>query len=284
MKTVPKPKFENRSVQLPAGPVGYREAGEGSPIVFVHGILVDGRLWDGVATRLADGHRCILPDWPMGSHRQAMRPDTDLTPPGMADLIDSFLAEVGLEDVTLVGNDSGGAISQVLVTRHPERIGRLVLTNCDAHENFPPSPFGFAPRIARLPGVMAAMLAPMRLAAARRAAFKPFAKRPVDETLLEEWAAPARDAAVRRDAAKFLGGMDKRHTLEAASRFGEFDKPVLIVWGTEDKVFPVQHADRLADEFPDARIERVSDALTFVPLDQPERVAEAISAFVAAAR
>jgi pimeloyl-ACP methyl ester carboxylesterase len=275
----PAAELARHRVDLPAGPISYREAGDGPPVVFVHGFLVDGRLWDGVAGRLAGSHRCVLPDWPMGSHRQPMRPDADLTPPGMADLIDSFLAELDLEDVTLVGNDSGGAISQVLVTRHPERIGRLVLTNCDAHENFPPSPFGFGPRVAGIPGGMAAMLAPMRLAAARRAAFKPFAKSAVDDALLEEWVAPARDAAIRRDAGKFLGGMDKRHTLEAAKRFAEFDKPVLIAWAPEDRFFPVSHGERLAQEFPNARLERIPGASTFVALDQPERLAALIADF-----
>jgi pimeloyl-ACP methyl ester carboxylesterase len=130
-----------KQVELPAGTVRYREAGEGRPIVFVHGYLVDGRLWDGVVERLSDRFRCIAPDWPIGAQRIAMKPDADLSPPGIADLIDDFLAALGLEDVTIVGNDSGGAISQVLATRHPERVGRLVLTNCDTHENFPPGIF-----------------------------------------------------------------------------------------------------------------------------------------------
>jgi pimeloyl-ACP methyl ester carboxylesterase len=274
--------FETRRAELPAGPISYREAGEGPAIVFVHGFLVDGRLWDGVADRLAASHRCIVPDWPMGSHRTAMRPDADLTPPGMASLIDAFLAELGLEEVTIVGNDSGGAISQVLITRHPDRIGRLVLTDCDCHENFPPSPVGFMPRIAGAPGVMAALLAPMRFEAARRVAFRPFSKRAVDPALLDEWLAPARsDRDIRRDAAKFFAGMDKRHTLEAAKRFGDFDKPVLLAWAPDDRVFPIRHAEQLVEEFPHARLERIPDAATFVPIDQPQRLAELIAAFVA---
>jgi pimeloyl-ACP methyl ester carboxylesterase len=142
----------HKSIDLSAGTIRYRETGDGEPIVFVHGYLVDGRLWDGVAERLADQYRCIQPDWPMGSHREAMKPGADLSPTGMAKLIDQFLAELGLDRVTIVGNDSGGAMSQVLITRHPQRIARLVLTNCDCYENFPPSPFGPLLKLARIPG------------------------------------------------------------------------------------------------------------------------------------
>src|SRR5215204_5645785 len=163
---------ERREVELPAGRISYREAGEGEPIVFVHGYLVDGRLWDGVVDRLADRFRCIAPDWPIGAHRTAMKPDADLSPPGIASLISSFLVALDLEDVTIVGNDSGGAMSQVLVTQRPERIGRLVLTNCDTHENFPPGPFKAMPPLAKLPGGMFLLSAPFRIEAIARYAFK----------------------------------------------------------------------------------------------------------------
>jgi len=145
---------QRKEIQLSAGKVRYREAGVGKPIVFVHGFLVDGRLWDGVVDALSDRYRCLAPDWPLGAQQVAMNPDADLSPPGIARLIAEFVERLGLEDVTIVGNDSGGAMSQVLVTSHPERIGRLVLTNCDTHENFPPGPFKAMPPIAKLPGGM----------------------------------------------------------------------------------------------------------------------------------
>jgi len=140
-------------IELPMGTIRYREAGAGKPIVFVHGYLVDGRLWDGVVDALAPaGYRCIAPDWPIGSQQVAMRPEADLSPPGIAATIASLLEALELEDVTIVGNDSGGAMSQVLVTTRPERIGRLVLTNCDTHENFPPGIFKAMPARPSCPG------------------------------------------------------------------------------------------------------------------------------------
>lgn len=269
------------TAQLAQGPIRYREAGEGDPIVFVHGFLVDGRLWDGTAAALAGQARCIAPDWPMGSHTEAMNESADLSPPGMARIIADFLAELDLQNVTIVGNDSGGAISQVLATRHPERIGRLVLTNCDTHENFPPSPFGQLPKIARIPGVMTAMTVPLRVGAVRRAAFAPFARTRIPDDLLRAWVEPSlTDAGVRRDARKFTMGMDKRHTLEAAARLADFDRPTLLAWAPEDRVFPLAYAQRLADVIPDARLVEIADAKTFVSLDQPERLAETIETFM----
>ena len=150
-------------IDLPAGRIRYREAGEGRPVVFVHGYLVDGRLWDDVLDSLSDRCRCLAPDWPIGAQQIAMNADADLSPYGIAATIAGFLEALDLEDATIVGNDSGGAMSQVLATRHPERIGRLVLTNCDTHENFPPGIFKAMPRIAALPGGMSALAAPFRI-------------------------------------------------------------------------------------------------------------------------
>jgi len=270
-------------VQLPQGPIRYRDLGptDGEPIVFVHGYLVDSRLWDGVAERLSGEFRCLLGDWPMGAHAEPMNADADLSPPGMASIIAGFLEALDLDRVTIVGNDSGGAISQVLVTSHPERVGRLILTNCDTQEHFPPAPFGPLPSIARLPGAMAAMGLPLRIGALRRATFAPFAKTRIPDELSASWMAPSRsDPRIRRDLRKFTVGIDKRHTIEAARRLGSFPSPTLFAWAPEDRFFKLSHAEALAEVIPDARLVEIPDAKTFVALDQPERLAEAISEFM----
>jgi pimeloyl-ACP methyl ester carboxylesterase len=272
-----------REIGLPAGTIRYREAGEGKPVVFVHGYLVDGRLWDGVVDRLSDRCRCIAPDWPIGAQQVAMSPDADLTPPGIAATIASFLEALDLDDVTIVGNDSGGAMSQVLVTRHPERIGRLVLTNCDTHENFPPGIFKAMPPIAALPGGMAVLAAPFRIGALARAAFRPFSKNPIPADLVASWMEPGlHDPGVKRDAKKVTAGMNKRHTLEAAEKLRGSDLPILLAWAPGDRFFPLSYAKRLAAEAGNARIVEVPDAKTFVPLDQPGRLADLIAEFAAA--
>jgi pimeloyl-ACP methyl ester carboxylesterase len=270
-----------REIDLPAGRIRYREAGEGKPVVFVHGFLVDGRLWDGVVDRLSDRCRCIAPDWPIGAQQIAMKPDADLSPPGIAAIIDSFLAALELEDVTIVGNDSGGAMSQVLVTRHPERIGRLVLTNCDTHENFPPGIFKAMVPLAKLPGGMAVLSAPFRIGALARAAFKPFAKTKIPADLIASWMAPSLgDPAIKRDATKVTAGMNKRYTLEAAEKLSSSDLPVLLTWAPGDKFFPIKYAERMVKETPNARLVQIPDAGTFVALDQPQRLADEIASFV----
>jgi pimeloyl-ACP methyl ester carboxylesterase len=273
---------QRREIELPAGTVRYREAGEGKPIVFVHGYLVDGRLWDGVVDALSDRCRCLAPDWPIGAQQVAMRPDADLSPYGVAAIIASFLEALDLHDVTIVGNDSGGAMSQVLVTRHPERIGRLVLTNCDTHDNFPPGIFKAMPPIARLPGGMTLLSAPFRIPALARAAFKPFSKRPIPPDLVASWMRPAlHDPGVKHDARKVTAGMDKRYTLEAAEKLQRSELPVLLTWAPGDRFFPIKYAERLQGEVSNARLVEIPDAATFVPLDQPQLLANEIAAFTA---
>jgi len=275
------PSDQRHEIELPAGRVRYREAGEGKPVVFVHGYLVDGRLWGGVVDRLSDRCRCIAPDWPIGSQQIAMKPDADLSPYGIAAIIASFLEKLDLEDVTIVGNDSGGAMSQVLVTRHPERIGRLVLTNCDTHENFPPGPFKAMAQFAKLPGAMTVIAAPFRVGALARAAFKPFAKTPIPAELVASWMEPGlHDAAIKHDVKKVTVGMNKRYTLEAAEKLKTSELPILLTWAPGDRVFPFKYAERLAADTPNARIVQIPDAGTFVPLDQPQRVADEIAGFV----
>jgi pimeloyl-ACP methyl ester carboxylesterase len=271
---------DRKEIALPAGTIRYREAGEGKPIVFVHGYLVDGRLWEGVVDNLSDRFRCLAPDWPIGAQRIAMNPNADLTPPGIAALISSFLEALDLEDVTIVGNDSGGAMSQVLVTRHPQRIGRLVLTNCDTHENFPPSIFKALVPLAKLPGAMSVLMAPYRSTAVARASFKPFAKKPIPEALIRSWMEPGfKDPGVKRDLKKVTVGMNKRHTLEAAEKLRGSELPILFAWAPGDRFFPIKYAQRLASEAGNARIAEIPDAKTFVPLDQPKRVADEIASF-----
>ncbi|HET6570475.1 MAG TPA: alpha/beta hydrolase [Solirubrobacterales bacterium] len=271
---------QRREVELPAGTIRYREAGEGRPVVFVHGFLVDGRLWDGVVDALADRCRCLAPDWPIGAQQVPMRPDADLSPYGIAATVASFLEALDLEDVTIVGNDSGGAMSQVLVTRHPERIGRLVLTNCDTHDNFPPGIFKAMPPVAGLPGGMALISAPFRIPALARAAFKPFAKTPIPPELVASWMRPSlHDPGVKHDAKKVTAGMNRRYTEEAAEKLRGSGIPLLLAWAPGDRFFPLKYAERLRDEVPNARLVEIPDASTFVPLDQPGRLADEIAAF-----
>jgi len=269
-------------VKIAEGPIRYRESGEGPPIVFLHGLLVDGRLWRKVTPLLHDRYRCIVPDLPLGSHTAPMNPDADLSPPGMARIVAGFLEALELEDVTLVANDTGGAIAQITAAHHPERIGRLVLTNCDAFENFLPPAFRPLQWAARVPGMLAGVMQGMRLAPLRRLplAFGWLIKRDFAAAPTREWVTPfLADRAIRRDTVKLLKGIDPKYTFEAAERLREFDKPALLAWAVEDRFFKPSYAERLAETIPGARLERIEDSYTFVPEDQPERLAELIGSF-----
>jgi pimeloyl-ACP methyl ester carboxylesterase len=270
-------------VRLPRGTIRYRELGSGRPIVLVHGLLVNGELWREVAPRLAERFRVIVPDLPLGSHELPMSPGTDLSPLGLAKIVADFLDALELEDVTLVGNDTGGAISQLVAIHHPERLGRLVLTPCDAYENFLPPMFRPLQILARIPGAVFVVGQSLRPRAARRLPFAYgwLSKRPIPDDLSDAWMASVlRNSAVRREIATILKGISNRYTLDAARRFGEFTKPVLIAWAPEDRFFKLRYAERMAGAFPDARLERIEDSFTFVSLDQPERTASLIAAFV----
>ena len=271
-----------QEVRLPQGTIRYRESGSGEPIVFVHGLLVNGRLWEGVAERLAPDFRCIVPDWPLGSHTVPMEPGADISPPGLARLVADFLAALELDDVTMVGNDTGGAICQLVATRHPERIGRLVLTNCDAYDNFPPKLFSYLKPAARIPGALTATAQSLRIKPLRRSpiAYGVLTKSRLNDDLLEDWVRPGlHDPEIRRDTRKVILGISPEQTLEAARKLERFDRPTLFAWAPEDRWFKVEHAERLAASMPDARVERIPDAKTFVSIDQPERLAELIAAF-----
>jgi pimeloyl-ACP methyl ester carboxylesterase len=268
-------------VQLPQGTIRYREAGSGEPIVLVHGFMTDGELWREVIPRLAGDFRVIAPDWPLGSHHLALDRGTDLTPPGLARVIADLLTALELDGVTLVGNDTGGALCQLVAVNHPERLGRLVLTPCDAYENFLPPAFRPLQVLARVPGAVAMIVNSMRLPAARRAplAFGWVTKR-ADAALTRSWIEPAlASREIRREVAEILTGISPRYTLEAAERFGGFTKPVLIAWAPEDRFFKLPYGERLARDFPNARLELIDDSYTFVPIDQPERTSELIAAF-----
>jgi pimeloyl-ACP methyl ester carboxylesterase len=271
------------TLDLPAGRIAYADRGSGPTVVFVHGLLVDGSLWSPVADALSADHRCIVPELPLGSHREAMNGDADLSPPGLAAIVAGVLDALELEDVTLVGNDTGGAISQLVATRHPERLGRLVLTPCDAYENFLPPAFRPLQVMARVPGGMNMIAQPMRLGAIRRLplAYGWLAKHGVTDELTRRWVNPALTSrAIRRDATKVLRGISKRYTLEAAERLAHFDRPALIAWAPEDKFFKLKCGRQLADAIPNARLETVPDSYTFMPLDQPQRLANLVRDFV----
>jgi pimeloyl-ACP methyl ester carboxylesterase len=269
-------------ITLPQGTISYRDSGDGPPVVFLHGLLVDSALWRKVIPLLEPTARCIAPNLPLGSHRRAMNPDADVTPHGVARLVGDFLAALDLNEVTLVGNDTGGAISQLVALDHGERVGRLVLTNCDCFDVFPPKEFVPMVKAASVPGALYAALQPMRSAAARRTviAYGALARELPDE-VTGSWIEPAlTDAKVRADLTQFLKAIDKSIMRDAAQRLPGLAIPALIAWGQADRFFAPELGERLAATIPNARLEPIADARTFVAEDEPDALATLIGAFV----
>jgi pimeloyl-ACP methyl ester carboxylesterase len=269
-------------ITLPQGTIHYRDGGDGPPVVFVHGLLVDGSLWRKVTPLLHADARCVVPDLPLGSHRTAMNAGADMTPAGVARLVGDFLAALDLDDVTLVGSDTGGAICQLVALDHGERVSRLVLTNCDCFECFPPPEFAPRVKAARIPGALYAAIQPMRSAAARRSpvAYGSLAHEIPDE-VTEAWTRPfLEDGDVRRDTIAFLRAMDKATMLDAAARLPSLRIPSLVVWGQDDRFFSPELGRRLAAALPDSRLVPMDDVRTFVAEDAPEALARLIGEFV----
>jgi pimeloyl-ACP methyl ester carboxylesterase len=274
---------EPRTLELPGGPVRAFDTGSGAPIVFVHGLLVNANLWRKVVSRLVPDFRCIALDMPLGSHQVPLPAAAPRGAPAAAAMVADALDALDLDGATLVGNDTGGAISQIAVTTRPERVGRLVLTSCDYRDNFPPKMFSYLKLAAAVPGLLWAMLQPMRMASQRHTpiAYGWLVKRPIDRAAEDSYVGPAiADADIRRDVRGFMRGSDTSHTNAAADRLGEFDRPALIAWSQDDRFFPVEHGRRLAADLPDARFELVPDARTFSMEDNPGRLSELIAEFV----
>ena len=270
-----------RQVELAAGTVSFSDSGQGPPVVFLHGLLTNSTLWRGVIERLQDTHRCIAPDLPLGSHTHPLNDSADLTPPAVAALVAEFLDRLDLHDVLLVANDTGGAIAQLVAVRHPERLGGLVLTSCDAFDNFLPRMFRPLQYLARVPGLLGVGLQTLRLRPLRRLpmAYGLLTKRPTP-SVVDGWLRPAQqNREIRRDVERFLRGIDPRDTEEAAQGLAGFKKPVVLAWASEDRVFPPDHARRLAAIMPAARIDWMPDSYSFVPEDQPDLLARIIRSF-----
>jgi pimeloyl-ACP methyl ester carboxylesterase len=272
-------------VDIPAGAIGYRDCGEGSPIVFVHGVGVNGDLWRQVVPRLASSQRCITPDLPWGSHWIPLDPDADLSLPGMARIAADFLEALDLDSVTIVANDTGGAVAQALVGRHPERIARLVLTSCDAFEKFPPTPQKYLEVMARsrLLTWIVAYTAQFKRIQRLPTAYGFVTSRAMPADIMRSFTGPVRlNPEVRRDFRRMLRAVDTKYTFEAAARLTNFDKPALVLWAENDKIFPREHGRRLAKLLPQARFDLIASSRTFIPEDQPNRLVTAIEDFLAA--
>ena len=269
---------------LAAGPLVVTELGPPAavPLVFLHGVLANSTLWTGVADRLAPDHRCLLLDLPLGAHPEPMNTDADLSPSGLVAVVIDALDRLGIERAILVGNDSGGALCQLMIAAHPHRLRALVLTSSDAYDTWLPFMFKPLELMAFVAGLLRIVAQLLQWPPLRRSplGFGWLSKRMTDADSAAFVTPLARAPWARRDVGKFLRGISPRLTRRAAQHFAGFAAPVLVLWSRDDRLLPLRLGQRLASDLPRARLELVTDAYTFSPVDAPEAVAQAIDRFV----
>jgi pimeloyl-ACP methyl ester carboxylesterase len=275
-----------REIELSAGSIEYEDTGGNGPVVvLLHGFLMDASLWDGVIADLSVDHRCLAPTLPLGAHRHPMRADADLSLRGIARLVTEFLDRLDLGNVTLAGNDTGGALVQLLICQDAARIDRIVLASCDAFDNYPP---GLTGKALVLTGKLSPMMFGLFMQQMR---LRPLRRLPIafgwltmrGDAATVRWMKPiTQQPKIRRDAVHALRTVSAEPTLmlKAAECLPTFDRPALVVWAAEDLVMPPEHGRRLAEILPQGRLIEIPDSYRLIPEDQPGELARAIRQFV----
>lgn len=272
-------------VEIGAGTIDYVDTGgDGPVVVLLHGLLMDPTLWSDVIEALGDSHRCVVPTLPLGAHTRAMGPDADLSMRGITDMVADFLDKLDLRDVTIVGNDTGGVIVQLLMADKNPRVGKAVLVSCDAFDNFPPGMSGKTLVLTgKLPPAAFGMfMQQMRLKMVRRMPFTLGWLTKRGDAATARWMKPLLTKSdIREDTVRVLRSISANRSLleDTVDGLRAFDRPTLIVWAKEDKVMPPEHGRRLDALLPKSQLVEISDSYTLIPLDQPAKLAESLREF-----
>ncbi len=273
-----------RTIEVPAGVIEYDEAGSGPPVVLLHGLLMDHTLWDRVLPLLPEGFRYVRPVLPLGAHRRAMNPGTDLTLPGQVQLVADLLDALHLENVTLVHSDWGGAL--FLTARGLDhRLARQVILPCEAFDNFPPGLPGKMVALAvRLPAGVQMAARQLRIGWLRRLPllYGQMARRPVPGELIRRWTEPVlTDPDIRRDLLAYCRGtFDKAALIRDTEALRRFRGDALVLWSPDNRVMPAAHGHRLAELIPRAKYAEIPGAYVLSTLDEPEAVAREMGQFL----
>src|SRR4051812_31226539 len=245
------------SVRVASGNISYVEQGQGPVALFVHGVLLNGHVWRYQLTHLSDIRRCIALDLPAHGETE-IAADQDVSVTAIANTLVEFLDALDIGQVDLVGNDSGGGIAQIFATSHPSRVRSLTLTDCDAHDNWPPEafkPFLAMAAAGGLRGTLEAMLADKSIYRSPQA-LGPAYEHPerLSDDDIDKYLEPlVRTEKRTRDFQRFLAAFDNKHTLAIEAQLKTLKVPTLIAWGTDDVYFDAKWARWLARPIPGTR-------------------------------
>jgi len=282
--------MESGKLETRLGPLAWQSSGQGPALVFFAGAVANHDLWRDVVVALAGRYRCITVDLPLGAHSVPMLQGADRSATSLAGLLLDCLDLLAVADATVVANDTaGGLLLLSLASGHPAlgRVGRLVLTNCESYDQFPPDKLRRATALCRAAPRLARSLIRLQLrwqlrsSSVRRRGVAAVAANGLDDERAESFYRPAaQDRQVAGDLVAAMAGFRPQLLLDAAAAIPRFDRPVLLIWGEACGFFPMAHARRLASDFPHATLVSVPGAKTWVPVDNPAVVASAIAEFV----
>ena len=282
--------MESKRLETRLGPLAWQSSGRGPTLVFFAGALANHDLWRDVVAALQDRYRCITIDLPLGAHPWPLSAGADRSATSLARLLLDCLELLEVEDATVVANDTaGGLLLLSLDTDHPAlgRVAQLVLTNCENYDQFPPDKLAKAVTLCRLTPRLARALVRLQIRlqhlspALRRRGIATVAASGLDDERVESFSGSARrDQRVVGDLVAALAGERPQLLIDAAEAIPRFDRPVLVIWGDSCGFFPMAGAQRLVSDFPRATLVTVPGAKTWVPVDNPAAVADAIATFV----
>lgn len=270
-------RWTEHDVPVKDGTWRVRTRGSGSAVLFIHGGLVNGHLWDGVVESIGGAIHAIVPDLPLGAHDRPMNADADMSFAAHSDRLVEVLDHLGVDEAIVVANDTGGVAAQYFLVEHGKRATAAMLANIDCYDNFLPKLFFWFPAVMQVPGATWLVAQVLRTRLGRRLPFtlgllvRPLNSEEASLVIGPMWS----NADTRRDLKRWSKTLSNKQTLALAERFDSYHGPVHVAWTVKDSVFPPRYGDRLAEDFPGGvRVEPISDSRSLSPLDQPDQVAD----------
>jgi haloalkane dehalogenase len=263
------------------GHIAYIERGEGPVAVFLHGFPLNSFQWRGVITQLSGMRRCVAPDFlALGYTRVAE--GQSVAPEAQVDMLVEFLNKLSISAVEIVANDSGGAIAQLFVTRYPERVRSLLLTNCDTEPDSPPPAVQPVIELALAGKFADERLVPWLSDKALARSEKGLggqcyanAAHPTDEAI-ETYLGPLVSSPQRKALTNaYAAALSPNPLAGIESALKNCHVATRIVWGTADKIFSPASPDYLARTVGNSLgVRRVAGAKLFFPEEMPGLIAE----------